>query len=178
MNESMLRRIHVHQNTRCTHLIGLIGPRVYTNLLRQPRINLIEREPNNHLATPNEGSIVILTEETDLEGGCSILFKILVTNLHSSQKSYLCQFSKKKLIIIFILLKKVQGNTLPEEATARATFNELRNRMECKKCHQNRAVVMVLPCKHHSLCPNCHDNATECAICNGPIDNKIGALFG
>lgn len=57
-------------------------------------------------------------------------------------------------------------------------FNELRTRMVCNNCNQNRATVIIEPCLHLSLCTGCENLVQNCPTCQTPIISKYSGIFG
>jgi hypothetical protein len=47
----------------------------------------------------------------------------------------------------------------------------------CKACASASACVVLMPCRHQSLCASCHDRYSEsCPICRAPVREAIVAL--
>ena len=70
LNEGLVRRIHAHQNNKCSFLISLLGPIAFLRHLREGPYRVVPRVPQTQ-QEPNHGSVddmdgVTLVEETDL----------------------------------------------------------------------------------------------------------------
>ena len=48
---------------------------------------------------------------------------------------------------------------------------------KCKKCHQNDACVVFIPCGHLACCVSCSDAMERCVVCREFITQKLKSFL-
>lgn len=55
---------------------------------------------------------------------------------------------------------------------------ERMRRPSCKACREREATVVVLPCRHLSICPECDRTALACPLCLTLRNSSVEAILG
>nr|CAB3267788.1 baculoviral IAP repeat-containing protein 7-A-like [Phallusia mammillata] len=56
-------------------------------------------------------------------------------------------------------------------------LHRLEEERQCKKCHQEKASVVLLPCGHIACCRRCGADVTTCPMCKSRVDETIASYI-
>jgi hypothetical protein len=53
-------------------------------------------------------------------------------------------------------------------------YERLQNeKVLCRICYEGEICMVLLPCRHRTLCKSCSDKCKRCPICRNPIDERM-----